>query len=375
MAAHGRAERIAVARVETALHRAPVAVPVRTSFGVMHDRPALFVRLTDTDGATGYGEIWCNFPSVGAEHRRNLAEQVVGPLLLAAGPQAPGGCFARLMERLAVLAIQSGEWGPLRHVAAGLDAALHDLAARRAGLPLFRLLAPEAAPEIAAYASGIGPEDPARAAAGAQAAGHTAFKLKVGFGRDTDRAALRAIRAAIGPRARLMADANQGWEPAEARRLIADYAGFDLAWVEEPIRADRPLAEWAALAGAVPVPLAAGENVSTEADFDALIECRAVGYLQPDVAKWGGVSGCLAVARRAAAAGLVYCPHFLGGGLGLLASAHVLAAAGGDGLLEIDSNPNPLRESLAGPLLAVDRGRVRLAETPGIGIEPDHLFA
>ena len=76
--------------------------------------------------------------------------------------------------------------------------------------------------------------------------------------------------------------------------------------------------------------------------------------------------------QRARAAGLRYCPHYLGGGLGLLASAHLLAAAGGDGLLEIDSNDNPLRSALSPKLSDIEDGWVTLDdETPGIGAPPD----
>ena len=78
-----------------------------------------------------------------------------------------------------------------------------------------------------------------------------------------------------------------------------------------------------------------------------------MAVVQPDVAKWGGISGCLPVARRVVAARRRYCPHYLGGGIGLLASAHLLAAVGGDGLLEVDCNPNPLREGLAEPFPAL----------------------
>src|SRR5690606_25567461 len=111
-----------------AVRRTPVATPVRTSFGVMRDRPAVFLRVTDEAGRHGYGEVWCNFPTVAAEHRARLAGEVVGPLLADLQPQAGGPVYARLMERLHVLAIQSGEWGPLRQVSAGFDAAVHDLA-------------------------------------------------------------------------------------------------------------------------------------------------------------------------------------------------------------------------------------------------------
>ena len=119
------------------------------------------------------------------------------------------------------------------------------------------------------------------------------------------------------------------------------------------------------------VPLAGGENVAGDAGFDALLAARAVEVVQPDVAKWGGISGCLPVIRRVRAAGLRHCPHFLGAGIGLLHSAHLLAATGGDGLLEVDSNDNPLRTLLCGELNHVDDGTACLGEVPGIGIEPD----
>ncbi|WP_204265345.1 hypothetical protein, partial [Enterobacter hormaechei] len=85
------------------------------------------LRVRDADGAQGFGEVWCNFPSVGAEHRARLALSVVGPALEGLGAVPPSEIFARLMSRLHILAIQSGEWGPLRQVAAGLDMACHDL--------------------------------------------------------------------------------------------------------------------------------------------------------------------------------------------------------------------------------------------------------
>jgi L-alanine-DL-glutamate epimerase-like enolase superfamily enzyme len=93
--------------------------------------------------------------------------------------------------------------------------------------------------------------------------------------------------------------------------------------------------------------------------------------VQPDLAKWGGISACLPLAGRIRAAGRRYCPHYLGGGIGLLASAHLLAATGGDGLLEIDANPNPLRERLCGPLAEVADGRAALTAAPGLGVDPD----
>ena len=134
----------AIARVEAHVLRWPVRVPVRTSFGTMHDRPAVLVRVVAEDGAFGWGESWCNFPSCGAEHRARLIETVLAPLLVGRAFASPEEAFRELSAKTAVLAIQSGEPGPIAQAIAGVDIALHDLAARRAGVPLWRHLARDA---------------------------------------------------------------------------------------------------------------------------------------------------------------------------------------------------------------------------------------
>jgi L-alanine-DL-glutamate epimerase-like enolase superfamily enzyme len=93
--------------------------------------------------------------------------------------------------------------------------------------------------------------------------------------------------------------------------------------------------------------------------------------VQPDIAKWGGFSKVVPLARRIVAGGARFCPHWLGGGIGLLASAHALAAVGGGGMLEVDANPNPLRSATCGPLAGVSDGSAVLNNRPGLGIEPD----
>ena len=102
-----------------------------------------------------------------------------------------------------------------------------------------------------------------------------------------------------------------------------------------------------------------------------MIDTGNIQVIQPDACKWGGITGCLSVARNALSAGRRYCPHYLGGGIGLLASAHLLAAAGGDGLLEVDNNFNPLRDGLAQPFPRLENGQFMLSNAPGLGVEPD----
>lgn len=350
--------------------RCPVEAPVVTSFGVMRDRPMVLLRAEDADGAAGWGEVWCNFPTVGAEHRARLVESVLAPLIEGVSVSSPADGFRRLTEKTAVLALQSGEFGPLAQCIAGVDIALWDLAARRAGQPLWRMLG-GTSPRVRVYASGLNPDSPDALAAARQRDGYRAFKLKVGFGIERDVANLAALRAALGDGVELMADANQAWSFEAAKQAVPQLEPFDLKWLEEPLRADRPWGEWRALAGETGIPLAAGENLASEAAFEAALGSSALGVVQPDIAKWGGFSAGLPVAKKILAAGLRFCPHYLGGGIGLLASAHLLAAAGGDGMLEVDANPNPLRTLTCGPLARVADGAAKLGDEPGLGSTPE----
>lgn len=359
-----------IADVRAFVFRAPVAVPVRTSFGTMHNRPMVLVRVEDNEGAAGWGEVWCNFPTCGAEHRARVVALLLKDMLIGKPAQDPAALFVDLTAATRVIMLQSGEPGPFAQCIAGLDTALWDLAARRKGMALWRLLG-GADPAVRVYASGLNPDEPERLAARKRAEGYTAFKLKIGFGAARDAANLRALYRELGPDATLMVDANQAWDLATAIDQARGLAEFRLAWLEEPLAADAGWEQWQTLRRQVPVPLAAGENMAGDAAFDAAMAGGALAVIQPDLAKWGGISRGLPLARRIRAAGLRYCPHFLGGGIGLLASAHLLAAAGGGDLLEIDSNDNPLRTLLMGPLQRVVDGACRLGEEPGLGVVPD----
>jgi D-galactarolactone cycloisomerase len=362
---------IAIAAIEARVFRVPIAHPVRTSFGVMQSRPAVLVRAVDGQGVEGWGEVWCNFPSVGAEHRARLIRETVAPMLQGRSFTSPDQIWRSLSQALEVLAIQSGEPGPIAQCLAGIDMALWDLAARAHGQPLYRYLgATEAVRRLPVYASGLNPDQPEKLAAAKKTEGHRAFKLKIGFGRERDLANLAALRETLGEDATLMVDANQAWELGTAQAMSLAIAPFRPMWLEEPLRADAPLQDWQQLARISPVPLAAGENMRGE-QFEAAVGAGWVKVLQPDVGKWGGFSGCVDVSRSALAAGVRLCPHWLGGGIGLIASFHLLAALGGDGLVEVDANPNPLRELMATPFPALADGQMDVPQGPGLGVAPD----
>jgi L-alanine-DL-glutamate epimerase-like enolase superfamily enzyme len=357
--------------LEAQVYRAPIQVPVQTAFGLMRDRPAVLVRAVADDGTEGWGEIWCNFPSVGAEHRARLLEQSVAPMVVGRIHARPDAVFREISRALHILAMQSGELGPIAQVIAGVDIALWDLTARRAGVPLYRLFCEQPVDRLAVYASGLNPDQPEKIAAERRAEGHRSFKLKVGFGRDRDLANLKVLRETLGDDCGLMIDANQSLNLDEAVVMAGDVEPFGLAWFEEPLRADAPRRHWRALARASAVPIAAGENIRGEDAFAEAIREGALQVLQPDIAKWGGFSGCVPVGRQALSAGVRFCPHWLGGGIGLAASMHLLAAAGGDGSVEIDANPNPLRSLMTGDLVRVASGTVPMPDAPGLGCEPN----
>jgi L-alanine-DL-glutamate epimerase-like enolase superfamily enzyme len=354
--------------IECHVFRAPIDVPVANAFGAMTNRPAVFLRVGASDGAWGWGEVFCNFPQVGAEHRARLARTIFAPLL-ARAPCLPGAIASLLEQRTRRLAIQCGEPGPFAQIAAAIDQALWDMAARRAGVPLWRLLGP-AASRVKVYASGLGPHGAVEAAMRKRAEGFRAFKLKVGFAPERDVANLRELRAAVGRGTPVMLDANQAWAPDEAVRRIAELAPFEPYWIEEPIAADEPASAWRDLHSRSDVPLAAGENIRGRDAFATAIDGGWLRFVQPDVGKWGGISGCRDVAARAAQRNVTCCPHWLGGGVGLAATLHFIAAFGTqESYAEVDANPNPLREAVCS--MKLDDGVVTLGDAPGIGAEPD----
>ncbi len=178
------------------------------------------------------------------------------------------------------------------------------------------------------------------------------------------------MRATLGDTAILMVDANQSLRLDAALELAHAVAPFDLRWLEEPLRIDRPASEWQQLAAASAIPLAGGENLRG-AELDAAASGTLLRVLQPDMTKWGGLTGNLPLASAAVGFGKAFCPHVFGGGVALLASLHLLAAVAGDGLLEFDCHPNAGRELVVGSLLPVRDGRVPVPQSPGLGAVPD----
>ncbi|WP_371483790.1 enolase C-terminal domain-like protein [Kitasatospora sp. NBC_00315] len=154
-----------------------------------------------------------------------------------------------------------------------------------------------------------------RLARQAVAEGFTQIKLKVGADLDDDVRRCRAARAAVGPDIRIAVDANQRWDVGTAITWTKALAEFDPYWIEEPTSPDDILGHAAIRAAVAPVRVATGEHVQNRIVFKQLLQARAIDVLQLDAARVGGVNENLAVLLLAAKYGVPVCPH--AGGVGL----------------------------------------------------------
>ena len=361
---------IKIKSVEVLVYRYPLKTTVQTSFGVMHDRPMVLVKLTDEDDFVGVGEVWCNFPAVGAEHRARLIDSVFAPILVGTLFKSPDAAFDLLTDKTWVLGLQTGEFGPIAQCIAGIDIAFHDLRARRDKTPLWKSLG-GVGDSVKTYASGINPTNAERTAETALLAGYQALKLKIGFDAAKDIQNIDSLRSLLGKNGQLMVDANQAWTVNEAQEMMQKIAAYDIDWLEEPIHADRPDNEWVSVKASGDTPLAGGENIMGALGFDKVIEAGCISVIQPDLAKWGGLTKTVPIAKKIISSGKRFCPHYLGGGVGLLASAHALAAVGGSGILEVDINQNPLRTILVDAFFEPSSSTMQLGNSPGLGVEVD----
>jgi L-alanine-DL-glutamate epimerase-like enolase superfamily enzyme len=186
-----------------------------------------------------------------------------------------------------------------------IDGALWDLRGKAAGLNIAALIG-QARTAVPTYASGglwldRSIDELQSEAAGFVAAGFRAVKMRLAPGPlPATEARVRAVREAIGPDIRLMADANQQLTEAEAIRMGRMLEAYDLTWFEEPLPA-WDLAGVARVAAALDTPIASGETEYARYGFRRMIELRAADVLMPDLQRVGGVTEFVRVAHLAAA--------------------------------------------------------------------------
>jgi L-alanine-DL-glutamate epimerase-like enolase superfamily enzyme len=336
-------------------------------------RDAVIVKVVTEDGIVGWGE---------AHHGRapgsvaHLINHTLKQLVVGMDAHDVVGVWARVYEK------QLGSHGMGAAAAIGLsgiDQALWDIRGKALGAPLYRLLGGRSR-RIPAYAGGVslGYQDPQALVAEAQplvAAGYKAVKLRVGDTPERDIARVAAVRKALGDDVVILADANTGYDLADARKAMPAFEDEGVGWLEEPFP-PHDHASYALAATFGSVPLAAGENHYTRFEFHRMIEDGVITILQPDLSKSGGVTECLRIAHLASAWKRSINPHTSMTGINMAATIHFLCAIDNGGYFEGDvSRGNLFRDELvAAPYAVGEDGCVAPLERPGIGVEVDEGF-
>jgi L-alanine-DL-glutamate epimerase-like enolase superfamily enzyme len=350
-----------VESIQTTSYRLPLEhVLSDSTHGDIPHFELVAVRLRDADGVEAMGYTYA--VNSGGAAFQALIDGYLAPVVVGRDPDET----ERLWQDMWWKVHYSGRGGHATSAISAVDIALWDLRARRAELPLWRLLGGYD-PKVPVYAGGIDLDFTIDAlleqADRFQAEGFRAIKMKAGRpSLSEDVARVRAMREHLGDAFPLMVDANMKWTADEAIRAARAFEEFDLLWLEEPTIPDD-------VAGHVRVvregrtPVAAGENLHTLYEFSAMIAAGGLTYPEPDVTNCGGVTIFRKVGAVAEAHNLPLTSH---GAHDL--TVHLMAAAPNRTFMEFHGFV--LDRFLAEPLKVVD-GHTVAPERPGHGLELD----
>lgn len=223
--------------------------------------------------------------------------------------------IGRIGDKLRWAGAAAGRGGIAVQAIAAIDIALFDVKARRAGLPLAKLLGSHRDSVRVYNTSGGYLNAPLGEVLDnverSIEAGVGGIKIKVGQpDARADLERVRAVHEQIAGRVPLMVDANQQWDRVTALRLGRLLEEFGLAWIEEPVDA-HDVVGLADLAAQLDTPIASGEMLTSIGDVARLIDHRGADIVQADAPRLGGVSSYLRVAELADHAHLEMAPHFV----------------------------------------------------------------
>jgi L-alanine-DL-glutamate epimerase-like enolase superfamily enzyme len=316
----------------------------------------LFAEIRTEAGLEGVGFSYSKRAGGPAQfaHAREVAPDLIG--------DDPSD-VARLWTKLVWAGASVGRSGAATQALAAIDVALWDLKAKRAGLPLAKLLGAHRDSVRCYNTSGGFLHEPIEQvldnAARTLESGVGGIKIKVG---QPDRAAdlrrVRAVREHIGDDAPLMVDANQQWDRPTATRVGRALEEFGLVWIEEPLDAYDAEGH-AALARSLDTAIASGEMLTSVAEHAELIRHDAVDILQPDAPRIGGITQFLKLAALAEHRNLQLAPHFA-----MEIHVHLAAAYPIEPWVEHFDWLYPLFPER----LEIRDGRMHLSDRPGLGV-------
>jgi L-Ala-D/L-Glu epimerase len=352
-----------IERLETLPYALPFREPYVTARGTLERRELLLVRLRTSGGPTGLGEA-----APLALRGGPALTEIEGELHERCAPLLEGAKVT--LRSLPGLIGATMERGVSAQALSAVDLALHDLAGKAEGEPVWRLLGADQARPVRCNATLVA-GDPADVAADSvrwAQDGFATLKLKVGTTRDLEQ--VQAVRDAVGPGPRIRVDANGVWSPAEAVERIGAMAHHDLELAEQPVP---DLEGLASVRRAVRPLVAADESVADAEDARQAVELGACDLATIKVAKSGGIAAALEVAREVPA----YLSSALDGPIGIAAAAHLAQVLPetppAAGLPHGLATQRLLGATIAADGPELDGAELRLPDEPGLGVEIDEL--
>jgi len=352
---------VTITSVRTHRVSAPFHTPFVTALRRATTAESLLVEIVDSDGRAGIGEAPQVWQVTGASIAGSQAcvEEVFAPLLLHQDPDD----LVTLCRKVAKAVVGN------ESAKCAVDVALHDLAARRLGVPLARLLggARLAVPTDVTLSAGE-PDELAKAATDRIAEGFTVLKLKVGTDAAGDLGRIRAVRRAAGPGVTIRLDANQGWTPREAVRIINGLADLAIELVEQPVKR-HDLDGLAYVTQMTDIPILADESVFTVRELTEVIKRRAADMVNVKLAKCGGLSAARTLLELAREHDMGTCVgSMMETSVGVGAAASLVAAQPTTLVSDLDAAwwlaSSPLK---GGP--TYHQGVLTLQDQPGLGVE------
>lgn len=268
----------------------------------------LFAEIESRDGHTGMGFTY-TLRTGGPAQFAHAVE--IAPGLLGEDPNDIG----RLWSKLAWASASVGRSGVATQAIAAIDSALWDMKAKRAGLPLAKLLGAHR-DRVRCYNTSGGylqasVEEIIDKATQSLERGMGGIKIKVGHpDRNVDLARVAAIRKQLGDQVPLMVDVNQQWDRTTALRMGLALEEFNLTWLEEPLDG-YDVEGHAALADRLVTPVGTGEMLTSTREVAAYIQRGAIDVVMHDAPRVGGITPFLKVAAMAEEANLILAPHFV----------------------------------------------------------------
>jgi D-galactarolactone cycloisomerase len=342
----------------------PSEVQVFSRSGIRNSRSATLVQVETDKAITGLGSCSGN-----GELIEFIVANVLKPLLIGMDPTEIDAIWDKAYVRGGHKEFGTRGIGVV--ALSGVDIALWDILGKVRGVPLYQLLGGKCRDKVPVYATALYPEEPSRVAKRARGFAEQGFhgvKIKVGFDLDQDTRIVRAVREELGKDFVIMTDANQGYTLDVALRAADAFAECGAYWLEEPLFVE-DIEGHATLREKGKTPIAVGENLHMCYAFENFIARGAVDFIQPDVARAGGITEIRKITAVAAKHKVPVSFHTWGDGVALAASVHLAAALQDCIVMELDYTYNPLREELLREPFKVLNGYLIPPEKPGLGIE------